>query len=116
VLWALEGSADAEQKKCTTQGAFFLFGGWKDVSVGLGTCQWGLGTCRLGWGCIGGGGNVLGGGLPVSKTLKNKKMQRAYLVHPPLVLFCPPLPSVMSWLMWRLWWGCGGVMVLRTSA
>ena len=54
------------QCRCRTEetrhtGAFFLFGGWKDVSVGLGTCQWGLGTCRLGWGCIGGGGNVLGG-------------------------------------------------------
>jgi len=63
VLWALEGSADAEQKKRATQGMFFLFGRWKDVSVELGMCQWGLGTCQLGWGCIGGGGNVLGGGF-----------------------------------------------------
>ena len=63
VLWALEGSADAEQKKCAIQGTFFLFGGWKDMLVGLGTCQWGLGTCQWVWGCIGGAGNVLGGGV-----------------------------------------------------
>jgi len=115
VLWALEGSADAEQKKRATQGAFFLFGGWKDVSVGLGTCQWGLGTCRLGWGCIGGGGNVLGGGLPVSKTLKNKKNAAGVPSTPALRPFLSPsaLPSRRGW---RLWWGCGGVMVLRTSA
>ena len=57
------GSADAKQKKRATQGTFFLVGRGKDMSVGLGMCQWGLGTCRLGWGCIGGGGNVLGGGF-----------------------------------------------------
>ena len=38
VLWAVIGSAEAEQKKCATQGAYFLFGGWRDVLVGLGMC------------------------------------------------------------------------------
>ena len=54
---------------------------------------------------------MLGGGLPVSKTLKNKKMQRAYLVHPPFVLFCPPLPFrrvVVDVAVVGLWW-CDGV-------
>ena len=46
VLWAVVGSAEAEQKKCATQGMYFLFSGWGDVSVGLEMCQWELGTCR----------------------------------------------------------------------
>ena len=57
-----------------------------------------------------------GGGLPVSKTLKNKKMEQAYLVHPPLVIFCPPLPFrrvvvdvvVDVAVVVGLWW-CDGV-------
>ncbi len=70
------GSGEAEQKKHALYGAFFLFGRWRDMSVGLGTCQWGWGHVSGGWGCVGERGDVLvgrghaGGGTPVSKTLK----------------------------------------------
>jgi len=80
-------------------------GGVGDMSVGVGNV-----LVRVGmywW-----GRERAGAGLPVSKTLKNKKMQRVYLVHPPLVLFCPPLPFrrvvVDVAVVVGLWW-CDGV-------
>ncbi len=45
------GSGEAEQKKHALYGAFFLFGRWRDMSVGLGTCQWG-------WGHVSGVGDM----------------------------------------------------------
>jgi len=55
-------------------------------------CQWGVGDVSVRVGMYWWGRERAGGGTPVSKTLKNKKIQQVYLVHLPLVLFCPPLP------------------------